>query len=190
MLGNYVPPACDFNRVIMNFTVTSKGRQFDRLGLMYLGDIEVFRTSTAEPTSNGIVWTYIKEMDQYETLWKTEQKIIFDLGNLIDSTYTALFNTLLTATFFTVQNTKPAADQILPISARRSADNGPSAFSLPSNNASVAYRIPQNTERAIVTLSACGQAAEEFWYTNVQNSEVNTFADQVGVLYGYSPFRE
>lgn len=190
MLGNYVPPACDFNRVIMNFTVTSKGRQFDRLGLMYLGDIEVFRTSTAEPTSNGIIWTYIKEMDQYETLWKTEQKIIFDLGNLIDSTYTAPFNTLLTATFFAVQNTKPAADQILPISARRSADNGPSAFSLPSNNASVAYRIPQNTERAVVTLSACGQAAEEFWYTNVQNSEVNTFADQVGVLYGYSPFRE
>ncbi|KAI4111289.1 MAG: hypothetical protein LQ339_000750 [Xanthoria mediterranea] len=174
----------------MNFTVTSKGRQFDRLGLMYLGDIEVFRTSTAEPTSNGIVWTYIKEMDQYETLWKTEQKIIFDLGNLIDSTYTAPFDTLLTATFFTVRNTKPAADQILPISARRSADNGPSAFSLPDEIASVAYRIPQNTERAVVTLSACGQATEEFWYTNVPNSEVDTFADQVGLLYGYSPYRE
>lgn len=174
----------------MNFTVTSKGRQFDRLGLMYLGDIEVFRTSTAEPTSNGIVWTYIKEMDQYETLWKTEQKIIFDLGNLIDSTYTAPFDTLLTATFFTVRNTKPAADEILPISARRSADNGPSAFSLPDEIASVAYRIPQNTERAVVTLSACGQATEEFWYTNVPNSEVNTFADQVGLLYGYSPYRE
>ncbi|CAO1601988.1 hypothetical protein XANCAGTX0491_005624 [Xanthoria calcicola] len=189
-IGNYVPPACDFNRVIMNFTVTSKGRQFDRLGLMYLGDIEVFRTSTAEPTSNGIVWTYIKEMDQYEPLWKTEQKIIFDLGNLIDSTYTAPFDTLLTATFFTVRNTKPAADQILPISARRSAENGPSAFSLPDEIASVAYRIPQNTERAVVTLSACGQATEEFWYTNVPSSEVNTFADQVGLLYGYSPYRE
>ncbi|KAL8779723.1 MAG: hypothetical protein Q9213_006791, partial [Squamulea squamosa] len=174
----------------MNFTVTSKGRQFDRLGLMYLGDIEVFRTSTAEPTSNGIVWTYIKEMDQYEFLWKTEQKIIFDLGNLIDSTYTAPFDTLLTATFFTVANTKPAADQILPISARRSVDNGPSAFSLPSDNASVTYQIPQNAERAIVSLSACGQATEEFWYTNVYNSEVNTFADQIGALYGHSPFRE
>lgn len=174
----------------MNFTVTSKGRQFDRLGLMYLGDIEVFRTSTAEPTSNGIVWTYIKEMDHYEALWKTEQKIIFDLGNLIDSTYTAPFNTLLTATFFTVRSTKPAADQILPISARRSSVNGPSAFSLPSDDASVTYKIPQNTERAVVSLSACGQATEEFWYTNVLNSQVDTFADQVGSLYGYSPYRE
>lgn len=27
---------------------------------MYLGDIEVFRTSTAEPTADGIIWTYLK----------------------------------------------------------------------------------------------------------------------------------
>ncbi|KAL8851861.1 MAG: hypothetical protein Q9221_003287 [Calogaya cf. arnoldii] len=189
-VGNYVPPPCDFNRVIMNFTVNSKGVQFDRLGLMFLGDIEVFRTSTAEPTSDGIVWTYIKGMDQYESLWKTEQKIIFDLGNLVDSTYTAPFNTLLTATFFTIPNTKPAAHQILPISLRASADDRPSQFSLPADNASVSYRVPQNAERAVVSIMACGQAAEEFWYTNVQNSHVNTFADQVGELGGYSPFRE
>ncbi|KAL8996889.1 MAG: hypothetical protein Q9169_003700 [Polycauliona sp. 2 TL-2023] len=189
-VGDYVPPPCDFNRVIINFTVTSRGRQFDRLGLMYLGDVEVFRTSTAEPTSNGTVWTYIKEMDQYDSLWKKEQKVIFDLGNLIDNTYTASFNTTLTATFFTVPNTKPAADQILPISARRSADDAPSAFSLPGDDASVAYTIPQNTERAVVSLLACGQATEEFWYTNVKNSEVDTFAGQIGELYGYSPLRE
>lgn len=43
-IGEYTPPPCSFNRVTMNFTVTSQGRQFDRLGLMYLGDIEVFRS--------------------------------------------------------------------------------------------------------------------------------------------------
>lgn len=32
------------------------------------GDIEVFRTSTAEPTANGIEWTYIKvRQPSYET---------------------------------------------------------------------------------------------------------------------------
>ncbi|KAL8713581.1 MAG: hypothetical protein Q9220_002443 [cf. Caloplaca sp. 1 TL-2023] len=174
----------------MNFTVTSRGRQFDRLGIMYLGDIEVFRTSTAEPTTNGIIWTYVKEMDQYDTLWRTSQKIIFDLGNLIDSTYTGSFNTTLTATFFTVPEDRPTADQILPISARRSVENAASAFSVPSDNASVSYSLPRNTVRAVVSLSACGQATEEFWYTNAFNSEVNTFADEIGTLYGYSPFRE
>ncbi len=174
----------------MNFTVTSKGRQFDRLGLMYLGDIEVFRTSTAEPTANGIVWTYIKEMEQYNPLWATEQKLIFDLGNLIDDTYTGTFNTTLTATFSTIPTMRTAADQILPISAKRSATNGASAFSVPGDNASVAYTIPRNAERAVVSLSACGQATEEFWYTNVFSTEVDTFDDTIGTLYGYSPFRE
>ncbi|KIL55078.1 hypothetical protein M378DRAFT_18265, partial [Amanita muscaria Koide BX008] len=51
-IGDYQPPKCDFDTVKINFTVTSKGRQFDRLALMYLGDVEVFRTSTAEPTQN------------------------------------------------------------------------------------------------------------------------------------------
>lgn len=157
---------------------------------MYLGDIEVFRTSTAEPTTNGIVWTYIKEMEQYNALWKTYQKIIFDLGNLIDSTYTGTFNATLTGTFSTIPTLRATADQILPISARRSASNEASAFSVPGDNASVAYNIPQNAERAVVSLSACGQATEEFWYTNVFNSDISTFEDEVGTLYGYSPFRE
>jgi hypothetical protein len=30
------------------------------LGIVYIEDIEVFRTSTAEPTKNGIEWTYLK----------------------------------------------------------------------------------------------------------------------------------
>lgn len=59
-IGTYAPPACDFNRVSWNLTVISAGRQFDRLGIVYLGDIEVFRTSTAEPTKDGIRWTYLK----------------------------------------------------------------------------------------------------------------------------------
>jgi hypothetical protein len=59
-VGNYTPPSCDFNHVTWNLTVTSAGRQYDRLGIVYLGDIEVFRTSTAEPTTNGIEWTYVK----------------------------------------------------------------------------------------------------------------------------------
>lgn len=174
----------------MNLTVTSKGRQFDRLGLMYLGDIEIFRTSTAEPSSTGIIWTYIKEMDQYNVLWKTEQKIIFDLGNLINEIYTGTFNTTLTATFFTVPDSQALPDLILPISAKQSSTNMGSAFSLPSQAASVGYELPQNIDRAVISISACGQLAEEFWYTNALSSEVDTFAASTGLLAGYSPFRE
>ena len=174
----------------MNLTVTSLGRQFDRLGIMFLGDIEVFRTSTAEPTFGGIVWTYIKEMEHYNCLWQTDQKIIFDLGNLVNSVYTGIYHATLTATFFTVPEGQPVADIILPISSRSSAANQSSVFSVPEQIASVEYALPKNIRRAVVSLSACGQSTEEFWYTNVFTSEANTFAETSGPLYGGAPWRE
>jgi hypothetical protein len=165
-------------------------RQFDRLAIMYLGDIEVWRTSTAEPTSNGIVFNYVKEMQQYNALWKQPQKIIFDLGNLVDNTYTGVWHTTLTATFFTVPDSPATADSILPISKRASASNAASVFSIPADDASVAYTLPRNIDRAVVSLSACGQGGEEFWYTNTLSSETDTFASTAGSLYGGSPWRE
>jgi hypothetical protein len=188
--GNYTPPKCKFNRVTMNFTVTSKGRQFDRLALMYFGDTEVWRTSTAEPTTNGIEWTYIKDMTEFMYFWESPQTLIFDLGNLVDNTYTGLFNTTLTATFFTSQDTVEPADLIIPISARNGASNSASLFTLPSDNATNTISFPRNVNRAVFSVSACGQATEEFWWSNVLQSDIETFEPYDGTLYGYSPFRE
>ena len=174
----------------MNFTVTTQGRQFDRLGIMYLGGIEVFRTSTAEPIPRGIVWTYIKEMEQYNTLWNASQEIVFALPNIVNDVYTGPLATTLTATFFTVPDSPPRADQILPIAGNPSGTWG-AAFQVPDDGpASVKLELPQNVERAVVSLSACGQQAEEFWYTNVFNKDTNTFSNTAGELSGYSPFRE
>lgn len=57
-LGSYIPPKCKFNRVTFNLTVTSIGRQYDRLGFMYFGSTEIWRTSTAEPTATGIMYDH------------------------------------------------------------------------------------------------------------------------------------
>ncbi|RAL65387.1 hypothetical protein DID88_000955 [Monilinia fructigena] len=111
-----------FNKVVMNFTVTSSGRQFDRLALMYFGDSEIWRTSTAEPTTAGIRWEYLKDMTEYLYFWNSPQTLIFDLGNLIDSTYTGYYHTTLTATFFTSPETAEPADLIIPISARHGSE--------------------------------------------------------------------
>jgi hypothetical protein len=189
-VSSYTPPPCSFNTVTINLTVTSSGRQFDRLALMYLGDIEVFRTSTAEPTATGIVWTYTKDMSTYFSLWNRPQTLIFDLGNLVDSTYTGSFNTTLTASFSTRPDPPLFADLILPISAKQSAENGTSAFILPNDDATTMQAIPSGISRAIVSLSACGQSTEEFWYSNVLSSDTDTFHNTTGELYGYSPFRE
>jgi len=188
--GTYTPPNCKFNRVVMNFTVKSKGRQFDRLALMYFGDTEVWRTSTAEPTSNGIIFSYVKDMSEYIYFWNSPQKIIFDLGNLVDDTYTGIWNTTLTATFFTAQSILTPATQIIPVSARKGSTSEASVFMIPSQNATNSIILPQNVNRAVFSISACGQASEEFWWANVLQSDINSFVPVAGTLYGYSPFRE
>ncbi|KAI9822778.1 MAG: hypothetical protein M1832_003011 [Thelocarpon impressellum] len=189
--GPYNPPAsCEFNRVTFNLTVVSAGRQFDRLGILYFGDTEIFRTSTAEPTASGIRWTYLKDMSSYLALFKLPQKIIFDLGNLIDDTYTAPFNATLTASFFSAAGQPTWADAILPISAQRSSSGRPSAFSIPQQKAASKITLPQNIRRAAVTISACGQADEEFWFGNVLTSDRSVFPLAGEPLLGYSPFRE
>ncbi|KAJ4153974.1 hypothetical protein LMH87_010439 [Akanthomyces muscarius] len=190
-VSDYSPPSCDFNRVAMNLTVVSEGVQFDRLAIMYLGDIEVWRTSTAEPKSHpGISWTYWKDMTNYLSLWKGQQKLIFDLGNTVNDQYTGAFNVTLTATFFSVKATgeddqQSPASQIMPISAKRGSDGKSSAFNYPGDT-SVSLKIPQAAVRAIVSISATGQSDEEFWETNVPDS---IQANATG-YFGKSAFRE
>lgn len=98
-------------------------------------------------------------------------------------------NVTLTAHFSHEQNAQ-TPDIILPISARKSASNSPSAFTLPNDNTTVQYTIPAAVSRAVVSISACGQSTEEFWWSNVFSQDSEDFQNTVGELYGYSPFRE
>ncbi|KAL1869193.1 hypothetical protein VTK73DRAFT_3329 [Phialemonium thermophilum] len=193
-IGDYKPPACQFNRVVLNFTVTSEGRQYDRLALMYFGDTEVWRTSTAEPkVAPGIRWTYLKDMTEYLYFWNSPQKLIFDLGNLVNENYTASWNTTLTATFFTSSvetETAPPSDLIIPISKRQGAAGAVSHFTVPKENATNTITFPQNARRAVFSISACGQASEEFWWSNVFQSDTYAFNATAGAFPGFSPWRE
>ncbi|KAJ4306112.1 hypothetical protein N0V88_000908 [Collariella sp. IMI 366227] len=193
-VGTYTPPNCEFNRVVLNFSVVSQGRQFDRLAIMYFGDTEIWRTSTAEPTlPPGISWIYLKDMTEYLYFWKSSQKIIFDLGNLIDDKYTGIFNTTMTAIFYNSDvktDQAPPSDLIIPISARHSLNNSASHFVLPAENATNTISFPRNVQRAVLSVSANGQASEEFWWSNVFQDDIYTFNATAGELPGLSPFRE
>ncbi|KAG5980227.1 hypothetical protein E4U55_004250 [Claviceps digitariae] len=200
-VANYVPPsasscslASTFNRVVVNFTVVSEGRQFDRLAIMWLNDTEVWRTSTAEPKIHpGISWTYGKDMTNYIALWKQPQTLIFDLGNLINDKYTGSFNATLTATYFheDMSETSPLAvpaDQILPISAGKGKSGIGSAWIYPDVQAVASVSLPRNVKRAVVSIAATGQADEEFWWSNVPEASKDMFNGTT--LPGKGSFRE
>ncbi|KAI2643571.1 peptide N-acetyl-beta-D-glucosaminyl asparaginase amidase A-domain-containing protein [Xylaria nigripes] len=195
-VGNYTPPPCSFDHVVINFTTLVKGRQYDRTGVMYLGDAEIWRTSTAEPTDYGIRWEWLKDMTAFLSLWKQPQTLIFDLENNVDSTYTGLINTTLTATFFSrkklgVSNKYQPADLIIPISKRLSASGKPSQFVYPADSATnTVTDFPRNANRAVFTVDVKGQTNEEFWWSNVPQSAIYAFNATYGEYPGYSPFRE
>ena len=120
---------------------------------------------------------------------KGRRSFIFDLGNQITDKYTGAFSVRLAAVFSQEGKTK-TADMIMPISAGKSESISPSAFSLPSDNAIILYRFPPSVSRAIVSISACGQSTEEFWWSDVFSSDTEMFNNTVNQLNGYSPFRE
>ncbi|PVH73570.1 hypothetical protein DL98DRAFT_350273, partial [Cadophora sp. DSE1049] len=192
-VGIYSPPKdCSFTTTIFNISVTSRGRQYDRLALLFLGDIEVWRTSTAMPSQEGIYWSYQKDMTVFDTLLRKEQKVIFDLSNVFTDLYTGAFNVTLEALYYNdkyISEVSPP-DQIFPISALASSKNISSVMSLPDDNATVSIQLPRNVKNAVVSLQASGNGAEEFWYTNVPSEYVDTFPENPGWLFGYSPFRE
>lgn len=177
-------------------TVTSQGRQFDRLATMWLGDVEIFRTSTAEPKpAPGITWNYMKDMTAYHSLWTKDQKVIFDLGNLINEKYTGPFNVTISAHFFNMTFFSPhpkPADLVIPVSALKSNDNQPSAFSFPNDKAAVVIeKPPRNVKAAIFTVAATAQGEEEFWWSNVPQSASDFFNYSDGNrLPGMGSFRE
>jgi Peptide N-acetyl-beta-D-glucosaminyl asparaginase amidase A len=66
----------------------------------------------------------------------------------------------------------------------------PSVFSVPATNASNTISFPRNANRAVFSISSCGQGDEEFWWSNVLQSDNATFTAEGGTTLGFSPFRE
>ncbi|KAI6784440.1 peptide-N4-(N-acetyl-beta-glucosaminyl)asparagine amidase A [Emericellopsis cladophorae] len=177
----FMPPACDFNKAFINVTIKSQGHQFDRLATLWLGDIEIWRTSTAEPTSQpGIAWHFLKDMTPFDSLWREPQTVIFDLGNLVNDLYTGLYDVTIDVTFFEavvdhMRREHRPADHILPLSAKRSKQGQASTFVFPETSAAAVVKLPPKIGRAILTVAATGQAEEEFWWSNVPERAADSF---------------
>lgn len=77
---------------------TSQGRQFDRLGSIWIGNaqdgygLEVWRTDNPEPTNYGIVWVTRKDVSKYFPYFSKDGTMVFDYPNVVDSTYTGALN--------------------------------------------------------------------------------------------------
>ncbi|MCO5549331.1 hypothetical protein L7F22_002800 [Adiantum nelumboides] len=103
-VANYTPPShCGtlWDQIVLKWSGTCKGRQYDRIAAVWFGGIEVLRTCTAEPTSTGIYWEVRKDVTRFASVFKDPQLVVIELANVVDSTYTGIFNINLTLEFYT-----------------------------------------------------------------------------------------
>lgn len=192
-VGSYTPPAAcpaPWSMVVLDWNGSVAGRQFDRLIGVWIGGVEVLRSTTPEPSPAGIKWHVEKEVSQYAPILTEPQTVVVDLGNVVNSTFTGIFHTSLDLTFYTTGAGNPPAghpDQVIPIST---GSQGAAWFFLtnPSQAASKTLNLPTNLIRARLQVYASPHSCEEFWYANPTDQYVQQHP-QAGPCKG-GAFRE
>ena len=155
-----------------------KGVQYDRLGHITIGGVGVFRTSTPEPSTDGISWQVEKDLTSYTPLLRTPQPVVMELGNVVNDTYTGVLDIVVTLDFYMAgHGAAPArtANAVLPLQDQRRED---------SDLVGTAT-LPRNTSRLLgeVYVTGSGGGCEEFWDTSAPESTGYSCPDG-------SPYRE
>ncbi|KAG6814345.1 hypothetical protein H0H92_010930 [Tricholoma furcatifolium] len=181
-------PVGSWAAITLNLTVTSNGTQYDRLGIFTFQNVEIWRTSTPEPTIDGIFWTYVKDVSRYIPLFATEGTFIFELDNIIETGLNGIYSTVVEATYYASSEKNPPAkkaDLIIPISTLAN-NTGDDASVPPSFSRNIT--LPTNTVKVFAEILASGNSEEEFWYTNAANAFLASLP--ADTTYGQGPFRE
>ncbi|MER5222936.1 peptide-N4-asparagine amidase [Streptomyces flaveus] len=151
--GTYTPPrGCGdrWSKVVLRLDGKVKGRQFDRLGYLHIGGVEVFRTSTPQPSPDGIEWSVEKDVTRYSDTFRQSQDVEMLIGNVVDDTYTGIIDVKVTLTFYEGRPAATTPDRVLTL-----RDGTLTA--------------PRNSERIVAEVYATGSGGgcEEYWYLTV-----------------------
>ncbi|WP_338684111.1 peptide-N4-asparagine amidase A [Streptomyces acidiscabies] len=165
--GTYTPPnGCgvpgSWSKAVLRLDGNVKGRQFDRLGYLDIGGVQMLRTSTPEPSQDGIDWSVEKDVTRYAKTLSAPQPVDMLIGNVVDDTYTGILNVKVTLTFYpaTSEVRASAPDRVIPLSDANSVTTDAS------------LTVPRNSERILAEVYATGSGGgcEEFWYSAVTPS--------------------
>ena len=189
--GTVTPPEhCPgpWNKVVLDWSGSVQGRQYDRLAGVWIGGAEVLRTSTPEPTPAGISWHLEKDVSSFIPLLRTSQPLAVSLGNVVNATYTGVYHMTLTLTYYQADRRYPAArtaDQVLPLS---SDPTGAGWYTLgPGQSATRTVTLPRNLTGVRLEVYARGGGCDEQWFDSVPSDLAAKYPDY---LCGGGAYRE
>jgi hypothetical protein len=165
---NYAPPAAcpgPWAKVVLtaDFTV-SAGNQFDRSAWFYLGDINIFFGSTAEPRSNlSPFWHIERDVTDLTSVLKTAQPGSATIGNIVNSVDTSTIFANAALEFFPATPFAPAPatpDIVIGLSS----GSNPLDLVTTTDLLSQAVNLPRNVENVYLDVFAQNQIDDEFFY--------------------------
>ncbi|MET8977423.1 peptide-N4-asparagine amidase [Streptomyces sp. NPDC004539] len=166
--GTYTPPAAcgdRWSKVVLRLDGKVKGRQYDRLGYLHIGGVEIFRTSTPQPSPDGIAWSVEKDVTRYTDTLRRAQDVEMLIGNVVDDMYTGVLDVKVTLTFYKAPRTVPPA----PASYATTPQGGAVPDKVLTLAPDGTLTTPRNSERVLAEVYATGSGGgcEEYWYLSV-----------------------
>ncbi|QKW05296.1 peptide-N4-asparagine amidase A [Streptomyces sp. NA04227] len=172
--GRYTPPeGCGdrWGKVVLRLEGSVKGRQFDRLGYLHIGGVEVLRTSTPQPSPDGITWSVEKDVTRYRDVLRRGQDVEMLIGNVVDETYTGVIKVRAKLTFYATGRDATSQGATSPgaTSPGRGSGEVPDRV-LPLRDGKLT--TPRNSERILAEVYATGSGGgcEEYWYLTVPDA--------------------
>jgi hypothetical protein len=88
------------------------GVQFDRAGALWLGGVELLRTTTPEPDAPGISWAVDRDLTEYSALFYAPSNATLQIPNTVNDQYTGVIYISAKLVFFPASEATddPAAD--------------------------------------------------------------------------------
>jgi len=172
---SYTPPAeCPgpWQKVVLEADINlNAGVQYDRTANFWLGPVNIYFGTTAEPSPNlGPSWHIENDLTDYSSIFYTAQSGQADIGNTLCCGLTSTIYASAALEFYPVPSGQPtpqSADQVYALSA------GPSGGTVTLNTGTDAlaatFTLPANVQGAYLDVYAQGQSTDEFWYTCVPN---------------------
>lgn len=186
---SYTPPAdCPgpWAKVVLEVDLSvTAGIQFDRTGSIWLGGVNLFFGTTAEPTpSLSPSWHVERDLTDYSALLATAQDGDVLIGNTVNSQYNGVIEGSATLQFYPVSAIDPAPvvpDQVVPLGSDPvgSVVN----LALPTDTLGKTLTLPTNIERVYLDVFAQSQNMDEFWWSCLPDTDAQITGDCGGTAF-------
>jgi hypothetical protein len=191
-------PYHKWSQIILDVAAFEQGTQFDRFGAVWINNIEVLRTTTPEPTVEGINWFIEKDITIYgryfhdEFLSSTSSSTnsssfltaFVSIPNNVDSTYTGIIYLNAYVTFYLSEDDNENAmsdslPSVLPLTKAPENDFLNSISLTGSSEFNYPFQLPTSDNNSLtgllIDIYASGHGCEEFYYSNLPSENASDY---------------